>query len=85
MYVFRVEGVHYYFAVKTEQGWSVAGGKLSGRQAIIHGEAARSVADAINAIYREMGVDRRIEVKYGKNGVPYIYLTNEDLRQLGIK
>jgi len=84
MYVFRVseEGTHYYFAVKTEQGWRAAGGKYSSRRVFIVGEAARAVAEAINAIYREMGVERRIEVKQMKDGTPYIYLTNIDLGML---
>jgi len=85
MYIFRAEGAHYCFAVKTGQEWRVAGGKRAKWLVLIHGEAAYAVAEAINAIYREMGIDRRIEVKYGKNSVPYIYLTNEDLRQLGVK
>jgi len=84
MYIFRAEGLHYYFAVKTGQEWRAAGGKLSGRKADIVGEVAHIVAGAINAIYREMGVERRIEVRYGKDGTPYIRLTNEDLRLLGL-
>jgi len=82
MYIFRAEGVHYYFAVKTEKEWRVAGGKYNGRQVQIHGEAARTVADAINALYSQMGIERRIGVKYGKDGTPYIKLTNVDLRLL---
>jgi len=29
-------------------------------------------------------LERRVEVKYDKDGIPYINLTNEDLRLLGI-
>jgi len=86
MYAFRVseEGVHYYFAVKTEKEWRVAGGKYNGRQVQIYGKAARAVADAINALYREKGVDRRVEVKQMRDGTPYIKLTNVDLKLLNI-
>jgi len=77
IYIFRAEGAHYHFAVKTGQGWRIAGGKQSDRRVIIHGEAARAVADAINVLYRERGVERGIKVKYHNNGVPYI------LRRLG--
>jgi len=83
MYIFRAEGAHYYLAVKTEQGWRTAGGKYVSRQVTIHGQAARIIAEAINAIYREMGVKRRAEVKYDKDSTHYIFLTNEDLRLLG--
>jgi len=79
MYIFRAEGVHYYFAVKAGQEWRAAGGKKSGRHVLIFGEAAPTIAEAINAIYRERGVERRVEVKHGKDGAPYIYLTNVDL------
>jgi len=84
MYAFRAEGVHYYFAVKTEKEWRAAGGKYDGTQVQIKGKAAHAVAEAINALYREMDVERRVEVKYGKDGAPYIYLTNVDLRLLGL-
>ena len=79
LYIFRAEGVHYYFAVKTEEGWRAAGGKQNGKHVIIHGEAAPIIAEVINAIYREMGVERKVEVKRLKNGEPYIRLTNVDL------
>ena len=81
IYAFKVseEGVHYYFAVKTGQEWRAAGGKLSGGRVMIAGEAARAVAEAINAIYRERGVERRVEVRQMKDGTPYIRLTNVDL------
>jgi len=84
-YAFRAseEGVHFYFAVKTGEGWRAAGGKQSGRKVDFVGEAARAVADAINTLYGEMGM-RRVEVKYDKMGTPYIRLTNEDLRLLGL-
>jgi len=87
MYAFRVseEGTHYYFAVKTEKGWKATGGKKSGKVVQIIGEATRVVADAINAIYSKMGVNRRVEVKLHKNGTPYIRLTNVDLELLGLK
>jgi len=84
MYIFRAEGVHYYFVVKTEQGWRAAGGKQSARKVEVAGEAAPVIADTINAVYNGMGVDRRVEVKYYKNDTPYIQLTNEDLRLLGL-
>jgi len=38
------------FAVKTEKEWRVAGGKYVGKMVRIYGEAARAVAEAINAI-----------------------------------
>jgi len=85
MYIFRAEGAHYYFAVKTEEGWRAAGGKYSGRQVEIYGETAPTIAEAINAIYREIGVERRIEVKQMKDGTPYIKLTNVDLELLSLK
>jgi len=51
----------------------------------IVGEAASVVAEAINALYSEMGVDRRVEAKQHKHkNLPYIYLTNEDIRLLGL-
>jgi len=86
IYTFRVseEGIHYYFAVKTEQGWRAAGGKYVERQVQIAGETARTVAEAIFAIYSEMKVERRIEVKQLKDGTPYIRLTNVDLELLGL-
>jgi len=44
------------------------------------------VAKAINALYREKGVERRVEVKHDKhNDKHYIYLTNVDLRLLGVE
>jgi len=79
MYIFRAEGLHYYFAVKTGQEWRVAGGKLSGGRVMIAGEAAPTIAKAINAIYREMGVERRVEARQMKDGTPYIRLTSVDL------
>ena len=52
----------------------------------IAGEVAPIIAEAINAIYREMGIERRIEVRHGKrNDAPYIQLTNIDLELLGLK
>jgi len=86
IYAFRVseEGVHYYFAVKTGEGWRAAGGKQSGRQIQIASEAVPIIAEAINAIYREIGVDRRVEVRQMKDGTPYIRLTNVDLELLGL-
>jgi len=85
MYAFRVDGTYYYFAVKTGQEWRAAGGKLSGRHVIIAGEAVHAIANAIDAIYREKGVDRRVEVRRHKDDTPYIILTNEDLRLLGLR
>jgi len=85
MYIFRAEGAHYYFAVKTGEGWKAAGGKYSGEELRIAGEATPTVADVINTLYNEMGVDRRVEVKSHKDGTPYITLTNVDLRLLGLK
>jgi len=84
MYIFRAEGAHYYFAAKTGQEWRAAGGKYNGRQIQITGEAAPTIAEAINAIYSEMGIDRRVEVKQMKDGRPYIRLTNVDLELLGL-
>jgi len=56
-----------------------------GRLVIIVSEAVPIIADAINALYNEMGVDRRVKVKYDKRyNAPYIILTNEDLRLLGL-
>jgi len=49
----------------------------------IAGEAVCAVADAINAIYSNMGVERRVEVKYDKKGTPYIRLTSVDIKPLG--
>ena len=86
MYTFRAEGVHDYFAVKTREGWRAAGGKYDSKYVVIHGEAARAIANAINALYREMGVERRVEVKYDKRyNAPYIKLTNIDLELLGLR
>jgi len=86
IYAFRTseEGVHYYFAVKTGEGWRVAGGKYSKGVMRIYGDAARAIADVINALYREMGVERRIVAKYNRDGMPYILLTNVDLELLGL-
>jgi len=86
MHAFRVfeEGVHYYFAIRTKEGWRAAGGKQSGRQVQIYGETARVVADAINAMYRERDVERKVEVKQMKDGTPYVKLTNVDLELLGL-
>jgi len=87
MYIFKVseEGLHYYFAIKAEEGWRTVGGKYRERFVIIYGEAVHAIANAINAIYREIGAERSIEVKYDKDGTPYIQLTNVDLRLLGVK
>ena len=88
LYAFRVseEGVYYYFAVRTKEGWKAAGGKYDGKRVFIAGKAARVVADAINTLYREMGVERRVEVKYDKRyDAPYVLFTNEDLRLLGMR
>jgi len=86
LYIFRAEGAHYYFAVKTGQGWRAAGGKYDGKQVTIRGKAAEPVAKAINTIYRERGVNRKMEVKYDKcYNAPYIKLTNEDLGLLGLR
>ena len=43
------------------------------------------MAKAINAIYSQMGVERKVEVKQLKNDTPYIQLTNVDLELLGLK
>jgi len=89
MYIFRVseEGVHYYFTVKTKEGWRVAGGKYSISNKVIQitGEATRVVAEAINAVYSEMGVERKVEVKQMKDSTPYVNLTNVDLKLLSPK
>jgi len=57
LYIFRAEGVYYYFAVKTGQEWKAAGGKHAKLQAKIACKAAPTVADAI---YRGMGVERKV-------------------------
>jgi len=85
MYIFRAEGVHYYFAVKAEEGWKVAGGKMSGGVVDIYGETVRTVAEAINALYSEMGVERRVQVRQKKTGVFYTRLNNVDLELLGLR
>jgi len=87
MYIFRAEGVHYYFVVKVGQDWRAAGGEYDDKHVIIHGEAVRVIADAINSVYREMGLDRRVEVKYDRRyNAPYIKPTNNvDLRLLGLE
>jgi len=85
MYIFRTEGAHYYFAVKTKEVWRVAGGKYDGKRTQITGEAAPTIAEAINAIYSEMGVERRVKVRRDKRGVLYIQLTNVDLELLRLK
>jgi len=46
---------------------------------MIAGDAARAVAEASDAIYRERGVERRVEVKQMKDGTPYIRLTDIEL------
>jgi len=86
IHAFRIseEGVHYYFVVKTREGWRAAGGKYFVRRMHLVGKATRVVAEAINAIYREMGVERRVEARQTKNGAPYIWLTNRDLSLLGL-
>jgi len=86
MYAFRAfeKGVHYYFAVKMGEGWRAAGGKYSERRVEITGKAACAIADAINAIYRERGVERRVEVKQKKSGMHYIKLAKIDLKLLGL-
>jgi len=84
LYIFRAKGLHYYFAVKAGQGWRATSGKHVGTQVQIKGKAAPAIAETINALYREMGIERRVEVKYGKDHAPYIYLTNVDLRLLGV-
>jgi len=48
--------------VKTEEGCKAVGGRQSGRQVMIFGE----VAEAINALYSEIGVGRRVEVNKRK-------------------
>ena len=86
MYIFRAENAYYYFVVKMGDGWRAAGGKYDGKQIQIYGEATEAVAEAINALYREIGVERRVEAKYDKrHDTPYLKLTNEDLRQLNLK
>ena len=61
LYAFRVseEGTHYYFVVKAGEEWKAAGGKQARRHVLIKGNAAPTIADAINAIYREMGMERK--------------------------
>jgi len=58
-----VEGGHYYFAVKAEEGWRTAGGKHCGKLVQIKGgEAVLTVAKALNAVYHETNVESRGEV-----------------------
>jgi len=87
MYAFRVseEGVHYYFAMKTEKEWKATGRKHAGRHVQIAGKAAPTIAETINAIYREMGVERRVEVRYDKKSTPYVRLVNVDLELLNLR
>jgi len=86
MYIFRVfeDDAYYYLAVKTGEGWKTAGGKYRNRKMMIYGETASTIAETINAIYRERGIDRRVEARRGKDGTCYIYLTNIDLELLGL-
>lgn len=42
------------------------------------------MANAINAIYSSMGVDRRAKVRYDKKGTPYIRLTSVYMGLLGL-
>jgi len=66
-------------------GWRAAGGKYGNKQVKIVSKATRVIADAINALYSEMSVERRVKVKYDKRyDAPYIQLSNEDLRLLGL-
>jgi len=86
MYIFRAEGDHYYFTVKAGQKWRAAGGKHAKLQVKITGKATPTIAEAINALYRETGIDRRVEVRHDKRyNAPYIQLTNIDLELLGLK
>jgi len=85
MYIFRAEGVHYYFVVKSKEGWRAVGGKYDGKKLRVYGDVVHAVADIIGSLYRERGVDRMVEIKLMKNGTPYISLTNVDLSLLGIR
>jgi len=71
--------------VKTGQGLRAAGRKHVGRHVQITGEAAPTIAETINAIYREMGIERRVEVRYDKKGTPYVRLANVDLELLNLR
>jgi len=87
MYIFKVseEGTHYYFVVKTGERWRAAGGKYRGDVVRLTGKAAHAIAEVINAVYSEISVNRRVEVKQMEDGTPYIALTNVDLRLLGLR
>jgi len=50
----------------------------------IYGEAATAVAKATITACSEKDINRRIEVRYDKNGVPHILFSNIDLDLLGI-
>jgi len=71
-------------AVMTKEWRRATGGKYDGKQVWVTGEAVRAVTETINTLYREIGVERKVEVKYDKNGTPYITLTNIDLGLLGV-
>jgi len=52
----------------------------------IVGKVAPTIAETINALYREMGVSRRVEVKHDKRyNALHIQLTNTDLELLSLK
>jgi len=65
-----------YFAVRTKEGWRAAGEKYGDGWVMIVGNAAEVVAKAINAIYSERSVERKVRYNKGK---PYIKLTNIDV------
>ncbi|WP_193322824.1 hypothetical protein [Pyrobaculum calidifontis] len=50
---------------------------------MIVSKAAEVIARAINAIYGERGVERKVKVRHNK-GKPYIRLANVDLELLGL-
>jgi len=54
----------------TKEWRRAMGGKYDGKQVWVTGEAVRAVAEAINAPYREIGVERKVEVKYDKTAHP---------------
>jgi len=60
------------------------GRKAERQMGVYRREAVHTVAEAINAVYNEMSIERRVKVKQKKDSTPHIDLTNEDLRLLGL-
>jgi len=60
-------------------------GEYYDKQVTVKGDTARTIADVINAVYRENGLKRRVRVKLSKDSTPYIKLTDADLRLLKLE